>query len=73
MTITPLVDNPEKARPYFKMLREFRDRINELRVTSYELRVLSMGMTDEFEIALEEGSNMVRIGRAIFENTDFRR
>jgi len=67
MTIAPIVDNPEESRHYFKMLRELRDKINELRVTSYELRVLSMGMTDDFEIAIEEGSNMVRLGRAIFE------
>ena len=67
MTIAPVVDDPEKARPYFRMLREFEDKINELRVTSYKLGVLSMGMTDDFEIALEEGSNMVRLGRAIFE------
>lgn len=67
MTIAPLVDNPEKARVYFRLLKELRDRINELRLTSYELRVLSMGMTDDFEVAIEEGSNMLRIGRAIFE------
>ncbi len=67
MTIAPIVDNPKESRHYFKMLRELRDKINELRVTSYELRVLSMGMTDDFEIAIEEGSNMVRLGRAIFE------
>ena len=67
MTIAPLVDNPEKARPYFRMLRELRDKIYELRVTSYELQFLSMGMSDDFEVAIEEGSNMVRLGRAIFE------
>jgi len=67
MTIAPLVDNPEKTRPYFRILRELRDKINALRVTSYELRVLSMGMTDDFEVAIEEGANMIRIGRAIFE------
>ncbi len=67
MTIASVVDDPEKARPYFRMLREFEDKINELRVTSYKLGVLSMGMTDDFEIAIEEGSNMVRLGRAIFE------
>ena len=66
MTIAPVVDNPEKARPYFRLLREIRDKIYELRVTSYELRILSMGMTDDFEIAIQEGANMVRLGRAIF-------
>jgi len=66
MTIAPLVDNPEKARPYFRMLRELKEKINELRLTSYELRVLSMGMTDDYQVAIEEGSTMIRLGRAIF-------
>ncbi len=74
MTIAPIVENPESARPYFRTLRELRDRIYELpacrqasEFTSYELGDLSMGMTDDFEVAIEEGSTMVRIGRAIFE------
>ncbi len=66
MTIAPIADNQEKNRPYFKKLRELFHSINELRVASYELRILSMGMTDDFEIAIEEGANMVRLGRAIF-------
>jgi len=72
MTIAPLFDNPEKTRPYFRMLRELKDRINDLRATTYDLQILSMGMTDDFEVAIEEGSNMVRLGRAIFEDADFR-
>jgi len=67
MTIAPVVDEPEKTRPYFRLLREFRDTINELRITDYGLRILSMGMTDDFEVAIEEGSNMIRLGRAIFK------
>lgn len=67
MTIAPIVDNPKETRPCFKILRKLRDRINELRLTHYELGALSMGMTDDFEIAIEEGSNMVRLGRSIFE------
>lgn len=67
MTIAPLVDNPQKTRPYFRMLKDLRDKINELSVVSGQLSVLSMGMTDDFEIAIEEGSNMVRLGRVIFE------
>ena len=58
MTIAPLVDNPEDVRPVFVQLRELNHR--------YGFRQLSMGMTDDFEIAIEEGSTMVRIGRAIF-------
>ena len=67
MTIAPLLDNAEQARPYFRILRELKDKVNELRVTGCELRVLSMGMSDDFEVAIEEGATMVRLGRAIFE------
>lgn len=70
MTIAPLVDNPEEARPYFRMVRELRDRICELRMTNCQLRDLSMGMTDDFEVAVEEGATMVRIGRAIFQEPE---
>lgn len=58
MTIAPLVEDAEKVRPVFRRLRELRD--------SLSLEHLSMGMTDDFEIAIEEGSTMIRIGRAIF-------
>ncbi|MFZ2356331.1 MAG: YggS family pyridoxal phosphate-dependent enzyme [Candidatus Omnitrophota bacterium] len=66
MTIAPMADSPESARPYFKALRELKDHICELRFANCDLRILSMGMTDDFEIAIEEGATMVRIGRAIF-------
>lgn len=65
MTIAPLVDNSEKSRPYFRMLKELKDKINQL--TARKLTILSMGMTDDFQIAIEEGATMVRLGRAIFE------
>jgi len=58
MTIAPLTDNPEEVRPIFKRLRLLRDSLG--------LEHLSMGMTDDFEVAIEEGATMVRIGRAIF-------
>ena len=73
MTIAPVVDNPKKAHPYFRQLKELQEEINQLSTTNYQLSTLSMGMTDDFEVAIEEGSNMVRLGRAIFEpriNTD---
>lgn len=66
MTMAPWFDDPEKARPYFKTLRELRDKIVELKIPNVEMKYLSMGMTDDFEVAIQEGSNMVRIGRAIF-------
>lgn len=58
MTIAPLASDPEEVRPVFRRLRELRN--------SMGLEHLSMGMTDDFEVAIEEGSTMVRIGRAIF-------
>jgi len=67
MTIAPLVDNPEKARPYFRMLRELRDKLSRYCALGTAYSILSMGMTDDFEVAIQEGSNMVRLGRAIFE------
>ena len=68
MTIAPVVDNPEKARTYFRMLKELRERIcSQLSAFSSQL-ILSMGMTDDFEVAIEEGADMVRLGRVIFED-----
>jgi hypothetical protein len=67
MTIAPVVDSPEKTRPYFRMLRELKDEIGKFGIWDLGFGILSMGMTDDFEIAIEEGSNMVRLGRAIFE------
>ncbi len=67
MAIAPEVNNPEDARPYFNKLRELRDRLNEQRTTNDERRILSMGMTNDFEVAIEEGSDLVRVGRAIFK------
>jgi len=63
MTIPPHTDDPNGARPYFKLLRELRDR---LRSDSLPLRELSMGMSHDFEVAIEEGSTCVRVGTAIF-------
>ena len=58
MTIAPQTDQPESVRPVFQRLRELRDELG--------LRELSMGMTNDFEVAIEEGATMVRVGRAIF-------
>ena len=64
MTIAPLVDDAEDVRPVFRRLRELRDRLQS--DSGLELPVLSMGMTNDFPIAIEEGATHVRIGRAIF-------
>ena len=66
MTIAPEADDPETVRTYFRELRELKDKINNRHLTRGPLALLSMGMTNDFEIAIEEGSNMIRIGRAIF-------
>lgn len=65
MTMAPEFPDPEGARPCFRSLRELRDEINSLKLTADSLQ-LSMGMTSDFEAAIEEGSDIVRIGRAIF-------
>jgi hypothetical protein len=66
MTIAPETADPEDARPYFRKLRELTKRINDVRCAAHDMRILSMGMSNDFEVAIEEGSTMVRIGRAIF-------
>ncbi|MFO7295112.1 MAG: YggS family pyridoxal phosphate-dependent enzyme [Clostridia bacterium] len=66
MTIAPLSSDPEAARPYFARLKELFDRIKERRYPHIDMEYLSMGMTNDFEVAIEEGANIVRIGRAIF-------
>jgi pyridoxal phosphate enzyme (YggS family) len=66
MTMPPFFEDPEDVRPYFRRLRELRDEINSSSITHQVLRELSMGMSSDFEVAIEEGATMVRIGRAIF-------
>jgi pyridoxal phosphate enzyme (YggS family) len=65
MTMAPIVADPEDARPVFRDLRGLRDAL-AIRFSEVEWRHLSMGMTDDFEVAIEEGATLVRIGRAIF-------
>ena len=66
MTIAPISKNKEEVRPYFRRLRELSERIRDKNIKNIKMDYLSMGMTDDFEIAIEEGANMVRIGRGIF-------
>lgn len=63
MTIPPEADDPEASRPWFRRLRELRDG---LRAAPGDLPELSMGMTGDFEVAVEEGATLVRVGRALF-------
>ena len=66
MTIPPYTEDAEGARPYFRKLRDLRDAIAARRLPRIQMDVLSMGMTHDFEVAVEEGSTCVRIGTAIF-------
>lgn len=66
MTMPPFFNAPEKARPYFKALRKLRDQIKMEAISNISMDELSMGMTGDFETAIEEGATIVRIGTAIF-------
>ena len=66
MLIPPLVDDPENARPWFRQVRELRDRLTDEGVPATFLRELSMGMSHDFDVAIAEGATMVRVGTAIF-------
>jgi len=66
MTVPPFQDDPEKVRPYFRDLRELREELNESRYLNVDLQELSMGMTHDYTVAIEEGATIVRIGTALF-------
>lgn len=66
MTIPPYSEDPETARPYFRKLRELRESIAARNLPSVSMATLSMGMSHDFEVAIEEGSTCVRVGTAIF-------
>ena len=66
MLLPPIAENPDDARPWFRRLRETRDRLWEEGVPEALLRDLSMGMSHDFDVAIEEGATIVRVGTAIF-------
>jgi pyridoxal phosphate enzyme (YggS family) len=66
MTVPPYVENPEDARPYFRRLRALRDAIASRNLPRVRMEQLSMGMSHDFEVAIEEGSTCVRLGTAVF-------
>jgi PLP dependent protein len=66
MTLPPFFDDPEEARPFFRRLRELRDELAAQGAFREGKGELSMGMTHDFEVAIEEGATMVRVGTAIF-------
>jgi len=66
MTIEPYSDDPDKSRVYFRKMRSLFDEIRKLQTQNMDLKILSMGMSNSYIAAIEEGSNMVRIGSKIF-------
>lgn len=66
MTIAPFVDDPEDNRIYFKQIKELSVDIEEKKIDNVDMRILSMGMTGDYEVAIEEGATMVRVGTGIF-------
>jgi pyridoxal phosphate enzyme (YggS family) len=66
MVIPPFFDDPEQSRPYFHRLRELASKIDAAGLPGVSMRELSMGMSHDFEVAIEEGATMVRVGTAIF-------
>jgi pyridoxal phosphate enzyme (YggS family) len=66
MTMGPRFGNPEDVRPYFRRTKKLFERIRMLRLPNIDMKHLSMGMTNSYRVAIEEGSNMVRIGTLIF-------
>lgn len=72
MTMPPYSDDPETSRPYFQALRGLRDEISAAAIPGIRMDELSMGMTDDFEVAIEEGSTIIRVGRAIFGERNYK-
>ena len=66
MAIGPVVGNSEELRPYFRKMKVLFEKIKALNLPGVNMRVLSMGMSDSYKVAIEEGSNMVRLGTVIF-------
>jgi hypothetical protein len=66
MTIPPFDRNPENSRPYYARLRELRDTCSKLNIRPINLDELSMGMSNDYEVAIEEGATMVRVGTGLF-------
>jgi uncharacterized pyridoxal phosphate-containing UPF0001 family protein len=66
MTVPPYAESPEESRPWFSQLRALRDALVTAGVTPDALQDLSMGMSHDFEVAIEEGATIVRVGTAIF-------
>ncbi|MCT4606424.1 MAG: YggS family pyridoxal phosphate-dependent enzyme [Marinisporobacter sp.] len=71
MTIAPYAENPEEVRKYFKMLKEIFEEIKTKKFPRIEMKYLSMGMTNDFRVAIEEGANIIRVGTGIFGRRNY--
>jgi len=71
MTVAPFVEDPEDNRPVFRSLKDISVDINNKKIDNIYLSELSMGMTNDFEIAIEEGATMIRVGTAIFGSRSY--
>jgi len=70
MTMGPRFGNPENARPYFKATKKAYDRLKKLDIPNVEMKYLSMGMSNSYKIAIEEGANIIRVGTKLFGERD---
>jgi pyridoxal phosphate enzyme (YggS family) len=66
MTMEPFFENPEEARPYLKRMKQLFDEVKSNNIPNTDIKILSMGMSNSYQVAIEEGSNMVRIGTKLF-------
>lgn len=73
MAIAPIVAEPGESRPYFREMFRLREEIRSMELPGVEMKELSMGMTGDFEVAIEEGATMVRVGTAIFGGRNYNR
>jgi len=67
MTMAPFVDNPEQVRPFFRKIYSLKESLRKMDISNTDVKDISMGMTQDFEVAIEEGATFVRIGTAIFK------
>ena len=71
MTIAPFVEDPEENRKYFRALKKLAVDINNKNIDNVHVRILSMGMTNDYMVAIEEGATMVRVGTGIFGERNY--
>jgi len=70
MTMAPFTTNPQSSRPYFRLLRELSEKMKTLRIGNVTIKYLSMGTSQDYDVAIEEGANIVRVGSSIFSKKE---